>query len=174
MDVEKALPNLDSEPEEIPDYILVPLLIAPDEIYTKHQLGTPITRLDGFPTAHIDAENEEDINSVSIALADNSNFTNGEEISFRILSSIRYEFKDGRIVYVSTTLPSPAAIDSVLSFDGNATVLKTQGEAWLDQNVDLDETPSSINFIKDNLIITVTGNVAVEELLSIADELIYK
>lgn len=174
IDREKQPPTSSEKAGEFWDYILVPLLIAPDEYYSESELNTQFSNSIGFPIARMNAKREANLDRISVYSVDSSGFENVDDIGFRILSSIRYEFEDGSIVYVSTTLPSPAAIDSVLSFAGNVTLLGTQGEVWLDTNVNLDETPNNINFIKDNLIITVTGNVAVEELLSIADELVFE
>ncbi|MBK8903859.1 MAG: hypothetical protein IPM53_21945 [Anaerolineaceae bacterium] len=52
--------------------------------------------------------------------------------------------------------------------------LTTQGEAWLDTALRLPTTPRSLNFVKDDFIITVTGDLAVDELLAIADQLVFE
>jgi hypothetical protein len=174
VDKEKLPPPIQDESGEFWDYILVPLLVAPNEYYNEAQLDTQFLSSIGFLIAQMDAKRAADVSQVSVYMADSSKFENTDEIGFRILSSIHYQFKDGSNVYVSTTLLSPAALDSALAFSGDAISLESQGEAWLDKNVNLDETPYNINFIKDNLIITVTGNVPMEELLSIADELVYE
>ena len=58
-------------------------------------------------------------------------FADEEVVGFGILSSIRYTFRNGRILYISTTHLSPAALEQTISFSGNTVMLPTQGEAWL-------------------------------------------
>lgn len=167
-------PAVNEETGEVEDYILVPHLIAPEEFYEEQPIETPILGVAGFPVAQLADTQAEDVQRVALFVAESGAFADEEAIGFGILSSIRYIFADGRTLFISTTHLSPAAMEQAISFSGNAVMLSTQDEAWLDTGLGLPTTPRSLNFVRDDFIITVTGDLAVDELLAIADQLVFE
>ena len=166
-------PTVKEETGEI-EYILVPHLIAPEEFYVEQPADAPIAGVPGFPMARLAESQAEDVQRVALFVAENGTFADEESVGFGSLSSIRYTFIDGRTLYVSTTHLSPAALEQTISFSGSAVMLATEGEAWLNRSLGLPTTPYELNFVKNNFIITLTGDVAAETLLSMADQLVFE
>ena len=171
IDKKKSPPIVNKQPGELPNYLLVPILTVPDdEHYTEYSKNDPIQSL-GFPIAKLRGTSEIEAQRISIALADNVTFDSEEVISFRILSSIRYEMRNS-IIYVSTSLPSPAAMKIPLSFGGDMIVLDNGIEAWLDTRIESQTTPRGINFVVGDVIVTVAGTASEEQLKTLAAQVI--
>ena len=166
-------PAVNAETGEVENYLLVPHLIAPEGFYVAQPTDAPIDGLAGFPMARLADAQAADVQQVALFVAENGSFADEDEVGFGILSSIRYTFGDGRSLYISTTHLSPAALAQTISFSGDTVMLPTQVEAWLDMGLGLPTTPRSLNFVKDNFIITVTGELSADELLAIADQLVF-
>ncbi|WP_420641066.1 hypothetical protein [Candidatus Leptofilum sp.] len=172
IDREYLPPAMNEETGAVDDYLMVPHLIAPAELYEDQPTDTSITGVAGFPVARLANTQTADVQRMAIFVAESGAFTDEDAVGFGILSSIRYTFGDGRTLYISTTHLSPAAMEQTISFSGSVVMLPTQGEAWLDMGLGLPTTPRSLNFVKDGFIITVTGDVNREELISVADQLV--
>ena len=95
--------------------------------------------------------------------ADKPEFTDPTAISFLVYYTIRYQLNDGA-VYLSTSTPSPAALEKNLGFGGEVTHLDNGLEVWLDANIDSDVTPNAVSFIDEDLIITLAGDLCIERL----------
>lgn len=169
-DYERLPPSDDAQPGEIPPVILVPLLIAPTEEteYLEHPIDLPFE-----PTAKPVARlsNIDLVQGMWVREADIPEFTDTEAISFLVFYTIRYELNDGT-VYLSTSTPSPAALEKNLGFSGEVTHLDNGLEVWLDANIDSDVTPNAVNFINDDLIITLAGDISLERLQALANQVV--
>ena len=166
-------PAVNPETGEVENYLMVPHLIAPEEFYAVLPPDTPIEGVPGFPVAHLAEAQAETVQQVALFVAEDGMFAENVA-SFGILASIRYTFADGRFLTISTTHLSPAALEQTISFGGRSVMLPTYGEAWLDTGIGLPTTPRGLNFVKDDFIITVTGELSVDELLAIADQLLFE
>ena len=166
-------PAVNPETGEVENYLMVPHLIAPEEFYAVLPPDTPIEGVPGFPVAHLAEAQAETVQQVALFVAGDGTFVE-DVASFGILSSIRYTLADGRSLTISTTHLSPAALEQTISFGGRSVTLPTQGEAWLDTGIGLPTTPRGLNFVKDDFIITVTGELSVDELLTIADQIVFE
>lgn len=173
IDTEHLPPAVNEETGEVENYLLVPHLIAPAEFYVAQPVDAPIEGLPGFPMARLNEGQAETVQQVALFVAEDSTFAE-DAVSFGILASIRYTFKDGRSLTISTTHLSPAALEQTISFSGKIVNLPNYGEAWLDTEVGLPTTSRSLNFVKDDFIITVTGDVTTDELLAIAEQLLFE
>lgn len=165
-------PAVNAETGEVENYLLVPHLIAPAEFYVAQSVDAPIEGLPGFPMARLADAQAEDVQQVALFVAEDGTFAE-DVVGFGILASIRYTLADGRSFIISTTHLSPAALEQTISFSGRIVNLPSYGEAWLDTGVGLPTTPRSLNFVKDDFIITVTGELSTDELLTIADQLAF-
>jgi hypothetical protein len=173
IDREHLPPAVNEENGEVENYLLVPLLTVPAEFYAEQPTDAPIEGVPGFSMARLADAQVEDVQEVGLFVAEDGTFAE-DEVGFGILSSIRYTLGDGRFLTLSTTDLSPAALEQTISFSGRIVNLPSYGEAWLDTSVGLPTTPRSLNFVKDDLIITVTGELSVDELLAIADQLLFE
>ena len=166
-------PAVNPETGEVENYLMVPHLIMPEEFYAVLPPDTPIEGVPGFPVAHLAEAQAETVQQVALFVAEDGTFAENV-VGFGILSSIRYVFADGRSLTISTTHLSPAALEQTISFGGRSVMLPTYGEAWLDTGIGLPTTPRGLNFVKDDFIITVTGELSVDELLTIADQIVFE
>ncbi|MBK7895126.1 MAG: hypothetical protein IPJ90_09640 [Anaerolineaceae bacterium] len=166
-------PVVNPETGEVEDYLLVPLLTVPTEFYVAQPVDAPLEGLPGYPVARLADAQAEAVQEVALFVAEDGTFAEGV-VGFGILSSIRYTLADGRFLTISTTHLSPAALAQTISFSGRIVNLPSYGEAWLDTDVGLPTSPRSLNFVKDDFIITVTGELSVDELLVIADQLLFE
>lgn len=166
-------PAVNAETGAVENYLMVPHLIVPAEFYEEQLTDAPIESLPGFPMARLADAQTEDVQEVALFVAEDGTFAE-DVVGFGILSSVRYRFGDGRSLTISTTHLSPAALEQTISFSGRSVMLPTYGEAWLDTGIGLPTTPRGLNFVKDNFIITVTGELSVDELLAIADQLLFE
>jgi hypothetical protein len=169
-DYERLPPSDDLQPGEIPPVILVPLLIAPTEEseYLEHPVdlslestAKPIARLSKI----------ESVQNMWVREADKPEFTDPEAISFLVYYTIRYQLNDGT-VYLSTSTPSPVALEKNLGFGGEVAHLDNGLEVWLDANIDSDVTPNTVSFIDDDLIITLAGDLSMERLQELAAQVV--
>ena len=96
--------------------ILVPLLIALTEEteYLEHPVNLPLEST-AKPIARL-SKNER-VQSMWVREADKPEFTDPEAISFLVYYTLRYQLNDG-ILYLSTSTPSPAALEKNLGFGG--------------------------------------------------------
>lgn len=166
-------PVVNPETGEVEDYLLVPLLTVPTEFYKEQPTDAPIEGLPGFPVAQLTEAQAENVQEVALFVAEDGTFAE-DEVGFGILSSIRYTLADGRFLTISATHLSPAALEQTISFGGRSVMLPTYGEAWLDTGIGLPTTPRGLNFVKDDFIITVTGELSVDKLLTIADQIVFE
>ncbi|MEZ4591643.1 MAG: hypothetical protein R3D55_10965 [Chloroflexota bacterium] len=165
-------PVVNAETGEVENYLLVPLLTVPTEFYVAQPVDAPIEGVPGFPMARLNEAQAGTVQQVALFVAEDSTFA-GDVVSFGILASIRYTLADGRFLTISTTHLSPAALEQTISFSGSSVILPTYGEAWLDTGIGLPTTPRGLNFVKDDFIITVAGELSADELLTIADQLAF-
>lgn len=170
-DYERLPPSDDLQPGEIPPVILVPLSIAPPEEsdYLEHPVELPLESATTKPIARL--SNTDSVQNMSIREADIPEFTDPDAVSFLVFYTIRYELNDGT-VYLSTSTPSPAALEKNLGFGGEVAHLENGLEVWLDANIDSDVTPNAVSFIDDDLIITLAGNVSLERLQELAAQVV--
>lgn len=166
-------PAVNAETGEVENYLLVPLLTVPAEFYVAQPVDAPLEGLPGYPVARLADAQAEAVQEVALFVAEDSTFAESV-VGFGILSSIRYTLADGRFLTISTTHLSPAALEQTISFSGSSVILPTYGEAWLDTGIGLPTTPRGLNFVKDDFIITVTGEPSVDELLAIADQILFE
>ena len=166
-------PAVNEETGAVENYLMVPHLIAPAKFYVAQPVDAPLAGLPGFPMARLNEAQAEAVQQVALFVAEDGTFAE-DVASFGILSSIRYTLADGRSLTISTTHLSPAALEQTISFGGRSVMLPTYGEAWLDTGIGLPTTPRGLNFVKDDFIITVTGELSVDELLTIADQIVFE
>lgn len=169
-DYERLPPSDDLQPDEIPPVILVPLLIAPTEEteYLEHPVNLPLEST-AKPIARL--SKIESVQNMWVREADKPQFTDPEAISFLVYYTIRYQLHDGTL-YLSTSTPSPAALEKNLGFGGEVAHLDNGLEVWLDANIDSDVTPNAISFIDDDLIITLTGDLSMERLQELVAQVV--
>lgn len=169
-DYERLPPSDDLQPDEIPPVILVPLLIAPTEEseYLEYPIDLPLEST-AKPMARL--SKIESVQNMWVREADKPEFTDPEAISFLVYYTIRYQLHDGT-VYLSTSSPSPAALEKTLGFGGEVAHLDNGLEVWLDANIDSDITPNAVSFIDGDLIITLAGDLSMERLQDLAAQVI--
>lgn len=169
-DYERLPPSDDLQPGEIPPVILVPLLIAPTEEseYLEHPVGLPLEST-AKPIARL--SKIESVQNMWVREADKPEFTDPEAISFLVYYTIRYQLNDGT-VYLSTSTPSLSALKNNLGFGGEVAHLDNGLEVWLDANIDSDVTPNAVSFIDDDLIITLAGNLSMERLQELTNQVV--
>lgn len=166
-------PAVNAETGEVENYLLVPLLTVPAEFFVAQPVDAPIEGLPGFPMARLNEAQTEAVQEVALFVAEDGTFAE-DVVGFGIRSSIRYTLADGRFLTISTTHLSPAALEQTISFSGKIVNLPSYGEAWLDTGIGLPTTPRGLNFVQDDFIITVAGELSVDELLTIADQLLFE
>lgn len=135
--------------------------------YVPHAVGATITAQDGRPVAQFlhtppglaNAVSAEIPNNVPVAVS---------VVAWQILSSIRYQ-GGAHTVYVTTARPSAAAAPpgSIMTL-GNASFQLPDGStAWTKGGL-VDTMPNEVRWLRNGLIITVGGNLTVDELKTLA------
>lgn len=153
-------------------HVVPPPLFPPpaESTYTPHPADQPIVSPTGNSVAQF-KEMPAGLQAVAVHFPTPSSLP-AEDLYFTILASIRYT-GDGRIVMVSTARPSPAAAQQPMLL-GNSTINLADGStAWVNENMPR-ETPTSVVTVKNDLIITVAGNLSTDELTNLAGQVVIR
>lgn len=152
--------------------LVPPALLPPgQEGYINWRSDTPITAPDGQPVAQLAKPPAGIAQAVAVYLPDDHSVQDPAEVSYTILASIRYT-GNGHTVFVSTARPSPAAAQQSTLL-GNQTVKLANGvTAWM--RARKGNTPSQIVWVRDDLIITVAGDLALDDLQALAADVVIK
>lgn len=144
--------------------LAVPLAIPEHGVsYARLTQGATPARGDGLVIGQLDTA-QADMPEVEAFLPEQGQ-TDPSKISFAVLGNVRYQGQGGQ-VQVTTFRPSAAAAERSLLL-GNTTVKLPDGSAaWLDGN--------RVAFVRDGLIIAVSGNVGIDRLLTLAASVVVR
>ena len=155
-----------------PPGIVPPLLIPPDDAgYEQRSLQKSelLSALDGRAVAQL-ADIPADLSGdVGLRLSEIKP-VDADQIAYSIIASVRYR-GSGKTVFVTTSKASPKAAMQQTSL-GNKTMQLDDGTlAW--QTVGIPGAVSNqIVFAKGDLIVTIAGNVAPDELSTLASKIV--
>jgi hypothetical protein len=150
---------------------------APSDIMGRGYIEQPpeatISAPDGRPVAQLADPPAELAQSVAVDL-NKAGTGDGSGVSFEVLAKVRYE-GSGHTVIVFTTQPSPAALRAARSGEiaiGEQQVQLSDGStAWITTDTPHD-TPNRVVFERDGLLITVTGDLPVDDLITLAERIV--
>ncbi len=166
--------NPNSVGKEDAPAIVPPPLIPPDAATSSKQvqsLDEGIASPDGRPVAQLSNPPAEITSSIYVDFPDATNVAE-EEPGFVILSSIRYSGDKGNIT-VSTSQPTAAMSSLTVALGDKEIQLKDGTTAWLTVQGSGD-FPNRVVFVRDNLIITIAGDLPVDDILKSATQVIIK
>jgi len=154
-------------------------VIAPPPLIPPGQMGYANWRSDkaiAAPDGRSVAQLAQPPVSITQAIATNFPDIRPEQdattVSYTILASVRYT-GNGHTVLVTTARPSPAAAQETAVF-GNKTVKLVDGStAWVTTGIPGD-IPNQVVLVKDNLIITVAGDLPLNDLQTLAGDIAIK
>ncbi len=147
-----------------PPPLAAPLVVPEHGItYARLAQGLAPARGDGLAVGQLDPV-PADVPEVEVFLPAQGRPDQGM-VSFALLGSVRYHGSVGQ-VQVATFRPSVAAAQQLLLL-GNTTVRLTDGSAaWLHGN--------RVAFVKDGLIIAVSGDLGTTRLLALATSVVIR
>lgn len=165
-------PENNQKPEVSEPPIAVPSLIpptSPTEEYVKQPVGVKIAAPDGRAVGQLDNLPANLAQDVAVSLPRGISPATGDEISYQIISTVRYR-GNGNTILVTTTRPSPAAARRQTIFgneeqldDGSMVEVKTSGPR---------DNPNQVVVKRGALIITVASNLPVEEVKGLAKRVV--
>ncbi len=154
--------------------IVPPALIPP----SKNPSGQNIQPAEGGilapderPVAQISDPPKEIAGSTYVDFPDTANILE-EDIGYVILANITYSGEKGTVA-VSTSRPTLAASALPVALGDQEIKLSDGTTAWLTMQGSGD-FPNRVVFVRDNLIITIAGNLSGEEILSLAEQITIK
>jgi len=150
--------------------IAVPPLWIPGTVqYTPQRPGAPIKAADGRPVAelaHVPASLSQ---SVGVHFGSLGPLPTGAEDRvpfFQVLSVVRYE-GDGHAVLVTTAHASAAAVQKGLGLGNESFQLPDGSVAWITEGAPTSP-PNQLRWFRGGVIVTVAGDLPVEDLKSLA------
>jgi len=157
---------------------VVPPLLAPPPgaaAYTQYQdIKQPITTLDKRPVAQLADPAAERVESISVYAPDtvglDEQVAEEHEIYYQVLASIEYKV-NGRVFLITTARPSPKAAQQATAFGDQEIQLPNGITAWVTTGVS-GTMPNRVVFLKDDLIITLVGDLPPERLQALALQVI--
>jgi len=167
--------NVDTpeKPKDTPR-IVPPALIVPDiNQYEKQTIDeSAITAPDGRPVAQLTSRPTNLAQELLVSMPESSEKTEPEgETYYEVLASIQYIGKE-QVVVVSTSRPSPTAAKQANDFGDKAVELDNGKTAWIIEESPIINTPNRVVWVEDGLIITVAGNLSLEELMKLATDVV--
>ncbi len=153
---------------------VVPPQLAPPKdaaTYVNQPVGTVITAPDKRPVAQLAAPPADIGQEMAVYFPATAATTDPATVSFQILASVRYR-GDGHTVLVTTARPSGAAAQTPVAL-GNPIKLADSSTAWSMTGVPSD-TPNQVVFLRDDLIITVAGDLPIRSLQELAAQIVIK
>jgi hypothetical protein len=146
-----------------------PLVLPPDAQYNTLQpnekpanpTGRPIAQLSVIP-ADLEGSIAEEVNRHAGQPGDPTDAPGA--IAYQVLSSVRYQ-GNGHTVYVTTARASRAAEAQGISLGNTEVTLSNGSVAYVSK---LPGTQSQVVWRKDGVLITVAGDVASDELVTVA------
>lgn len=153
--------------------IAPPPLIPPSQKnYANLQSDKAIAALDDRPVAQLAKPPASITQAIATNFPDIRPEQDATTVSYAILASVRYT-GNGHTVFVTTARPSPAAARETTVF-GNQTVRLADGStAWVSTGIPGD-IPNQVVLVKDNLIITVAGDLPLDDLQTLAGDIVIK
>lgn len=147
----------------------VPLLLPNDVGYVNQSPGSQVTAPTGRALAQLR------LIPPSLTQAELTNFPRQStfgpmEVGYQILSSVRYE-GIGSTVYVTLAQPTPAATQRGFGLGNESFQLPDGSTAWVIAGMPTPQ-PNQVRWLKNGLIITVAGNVSVDQLKSLAADVV--
>jgi len=147
-------------------------LAPPSQAGYTTQQSAVITHPDGRSVAQLAKLPTDLAQSISANFPDNQTPQDPNTVSYRVLASIRY-MGNGRTVMVTTARPSVATASKSALF-GNETVTLNDGStAWITTGMPGD-APNRVVFIRDDLIITVAGDLPIDALKAMAAQIVIR
>ncbi len=154
--------------------IVPPPLIPPDLDTSSQQvqsLDEGIASPDGRPVAQLSDPPTEVAGSIYVDFPDIANSAE-EKRGFVVLASVKYSGDKGTII-VSTSRPTLAMSPLRVALGDQEIQLKDGATAWLTVQVSGD-FPNRVVFVRDNLIITIAGDLSVDDILKMATQVTIK
>jgi hypothetical protein len=162
-------PSQPANKMNIRDMLMVNTRPPPFVAYVECPQGK-IEAPDDRPVAMLGEKSAGFAESVSAFFPDLSNVPPDSEISWTIPSSIKYTSEQG-IVLVTTTKPSPAAAARSLVLGEREVKLANGVTAWASESTQ-GEFPSRVIFIDGELLITVAGDLPIDDVQGYAAHVI--
>jgi hypothetical protein len=141
--------------------------------YEKQSIEeSTITAPDGRPVAQLTLQPANLAQELLVSLPEGSEKTEPEsETYYEVLASIQYIGKEQAVV-VSTARPSPTAAKQANAL-GDKTVKLADGKtAWIIEESPIMNMPNRVVWVEDGLIITVAGNLPIDELMKLATDVV--
>jgi hypothetical protein len=154
--------------------IVPPVLIPPVSSLSDQKLqlsGGEILSPDGRPVAQLPNPPKEIAGSTYADFPDTTNIVE-ENVGFVILATIRYSGEKGTIA-ISTSRPTLAASSLPVSLGDLEVKLNDGTTAWTTIQ-GAGDLPNRVVFVRNKLIITIAGNLPVDELLGYANQITIK
>ncbi len=142
--------------------LAAPMLRPPPGVtYTPQALNSPAIYPDSRPVAQLAAA-PVDMQDTAIFLPTTLRIPGTGEVSFAILSSIRYSGNSHHL-YVSTVRPSASAAQGALGL-GNETVRLADGAtAWATTGL-AGDAPNRVAMVREGVIVAIEGDLPVDTL----------
>jgi len=151
--------------------IVPPALIPPgQEGYTNWPSDIVITAPDGRSVAQLAKPPAGIAQAIAVNLPDIQPVPD-TMVSYAVLASVRYT-GNGHTVFVTTARPSPAAAQQTALLGDQTVQLANGSTAWV--RTGTSGNPNQVVLVQDNLIITVAGDLALNDLLALAVDIVIK
>ena len=131
--------------------------------YARLAQGSVVIRPDGVGVGQLSSI-PADLPEVETFLPDQVS-ANSSQISFAVLGNVRYKGIGGQ-VQVTTIQPSAAAATRPLLLGNTSVKLPDGSVAWLDKD--------RVAFVRNGLIIAVSGDITVEGILAMAADVVVR
>jgi hypothetical protein len=154
--------------------IVPPALIPPASNSSEQNIQPAdgeILAPDERPVAQIADPPKEIAGSTYVDFPDTANIVE-EDVGYVILANITYSGEKGTVA-VSTSRPTLAASALPVALGDQEIKLSDGTTAWLTMQGSGD-LPNRVVFVRDNIIITIAGNLSVDEILSLAEQIAIK
>lgn len=164
---------IDPASDSAREAVLSPLLMPPDSAYVKisseHSIAAPdkrtVARFDQIP-AGFDQ-------SIWVSFPEQkADVENADQVSFRIISSIKYSGEKG---WVTVTVAKPSSAASAQGFLlGDQEVTLANGiTAWATNDKNSDGS-NQVAFVQDDLVISVISDLSVIDIQELSDQITIK
>ncbi len=151
--------------------IVPPLLAPPGQAgYANQPAGEGIIAPDHRPVAQLLAPPADLAQSLAVNFPDGPSEASSATISYSILASVRYG-GNGHTLLVTTARPSRAAAQQPTVLGNQTIKLRDGTTAWVTTGIPTD-TPNQVVFLRDDLIITVAGDLPISSLAELAEQVI--
>lgn len=161
---------IDPKSSEAQEAILSPLLIPPDSAYSEIPAEQSITAPDGRIFAQLEQIPAGFEKSISVSFPEQNDIEDIEnEVSFKIISSIKYSGEKGWVV-VSVVKPSVTASSRGFLLGDQEVILSDGTKAWA-TNDENSNAPNQVAFLQDDLVISTIGSLSVSEIQALTDQI---